>query len=768
MKENKPRRKIKIGRLIILSLMFIFFIVGGIGLGYVVGAIKNMPDWDPRKLQAAETTFIYDYKGQPVSKLHMLENREEVKLNRMPDHLKNAFLATEDSKFYDHFGVRIDAIARAVLANLVGGWGSEGGSTITQQLIKNAFFNKPEKTLERKIQELVLSLQLERNYTKNEILEMYLNRIYFDGGAYGVQAASQYYFDKNVEDLELHESAMLAGVVKSPARYSPFRHPEAAKERRSTVLDRMVTNNFISAAEANQAKEKPLAIERKESNTSTNKYQYFLDHVLDEGTEILEKTGKLENPQQAMFQGGLRIFTTLDPRIQEYAESVYAQDKYFPKGKSGKIIQSAIVVIDPRSGEIRAEVGGRKYEQKRGFNRAIAAKRQPGSAFKPIAVFAPALLKGFGPSTVLDDSPVTYNLGGSTWTPQNYDGKYLGPITMRTAVQRSINVYAVKLLELIGPNEGLRFAEEAGITTMISRGARNDLNLSMALGGLTNGVTPLELSTAFAIFANQGVYNKPYVITKITDKEGTVLYEHRPEQRVVMDPQNAYLMTSMLQAVLVSPGTGTGANFGRPAAGKTGTTSDYTNAWFVGYTPDLLAAVWMGYDNQNESMGRVSGGNYPAQIWKTVMAKAHEGIRVSNFDLPPGLSNITVCKQSGKIPNGLCPAEDQISEIFSQDKIPTEVCDLHVQAEICPESGKLATSYCPYRVTQVFVKRDIKGEGEEPADTLPQESCNLHGLDAIFPTLPIQSDSENTLLTPDDEKDKKNQNKHEMNGNWLN
>lgn len=729
-KGRRSRRRIKTSRLIILSLVLLVFVAGGIGLGYLVGAIKNMPDWDPNKLQAAETSYIYDYKGQLTTKLHATEDRENVSLSRIPEDLKNAFIATEDNRFNEHYGFRLDSIARATLANLTSGWGAEGGSTITIQLVNHAFFGQnKEKKLERKIQELILAVQMERKYTKDEILEMYLNRIYFNGGAYGVQAAAKYYYGKNVEDLNLAQSAILAGLVNSPARYSPINHPEAAKDRQALVLQRMVTNGYITQEQANEAKEAPLElVEKKPSNS--NQYQYFIDYVIEEGITILKQLDSVDNPEQAMHQQGLRIFTTLDTKIQTAAETVYADKKYFPPDKNGKPVQSAMVVMEAESGAIKALVGGRNNDSKRAFNRATDAKRQPGSAFKPVAVYAPALLKGFSPGTVLDDSPIIYN----NWSPKNYDGKYRGPITMRTAVQLSVNVYAVKMLELISPAEGLRFAESMGITTLVSQGPKNDLNLSMSLGGLTYGVTPLELTAAYAVFANQGVYNKPYAITKITDNDGQIIYEHRPEQRVVMDATNAFLMTHMLQSVMTSPGTGARAYFGRPSAGKTGTTNDDTNAWFVGFTPDLVAAVWMGFDEQNISMNNVYGGGYPGTIWKTVMTKAHAGLPARSFPTPPGLTYVNVCKESGKLPNGICPAESLMSEVVAEASVPTEVCDLHVQAEICPESRKLATPWCPTRVTEVFVKRSTGLEappGEPQPTDLPWEPCNLHGPQAI-------------------------------------
>lgn len=746
MEEKRPsrtsrrrRRKINLARFIWLFLLIGMVILGGIGVGYVAVAIKTMPAWDPEKLEPAQSSIIYDYQGNEVTRLYQVENREIVKLSRIPIHLQEAFIATEDDRFYEHHGVRPEAIARAVLVNIIEGYGSEGGSTITQQLVKNAFFNKPEKTLRRKIQEAILALRLERQYSKTEILEMYLNRIYFGEGAYGVQAAAKTYFGKNVENLTLSECALLVGLAKSPATYSPFRHPEAAKERRAIVLDRMVECQFITPTEAEKAKNEPLGVVTKKNSaagsSSSNTYQHFTDYVIEEASSILEKQGLYDNPQLALYQEGLRIYTTMDANLQRATEELYSQDKNFPPGKGDQIVQSAAVVLDPHTGGIRTIIGGRNYTQKRGFNRATDAKRQPGSAFKPIAVYAPALVKGFTPATVLDDVPVSYKVGNDIWTPSNYDGTYRGPITMREAIKHSVNIYAVKMLDLIGVSEGVRFAENLGISTLVKHGAKNDYNLSLALGGLTYGVSPLEMAAAYGTFANQGIYIKPYAIEKIEDQNHRLLYQHHSQQQVVMDPRSAYLLTSMLESVITSPGgTGQRAYFGRPAAGKTGTTSDDTNAWFVGYTSDLVAAVWMGYDNQSQSMRSVYGGNYPAPLWKAIMQKAHENIPPHDFTSPGGIVSVTICSRSGKLPGPACPAEDLVTELFPEEAVPTQTCDRHVTAEVCAESGKLATPYCPTRIIRSFIKPAPGASGNYSfPEQLLTEKCPLHGGGQILP-----------------------------------
>ncbi|NPV27867.1 MAG: penicillin-binding protein 1A [Firmicutes bacterium] len=730
------KRKISKGRLVVLILLLLGIVIGGLGCGLVVASLVTLPEWDPDKLDASQTSYIYDYKGELAYQLHEVENREDIKLSKIPPLIQQAVIATEDDRFYQHIGVNPLAIARAAVANVTSGFGSQGGSTITQQLVKQIYFSKGEKTLQRKIQEAILAIKLERQYTKDEILEMYLNRIYFGEGAWGIKMAAKTYFGKDLEKdrITLGEAAMLAGLIQSPGTYDPYKYPDAAKRRRAIVLSRMVELGYISPTDAHKASEEEFILNKNQVVKSAQRYQYFVDHVIDETDKILTALGTYDNPEDIIYKGGLKIYTTLDQKIQAAAEDVYSQDSYFPPSKKDKIVQSAMVVLDPHTGQIKAIVGGRNYAQKRGFNRATDALRQPGSSIKPITVYAPALVKGYTPATVLDDTLTSYKSAEGTWTPRNYDDTYRGLIRMRTAVQYSINTYAVKLLNQIGVGEGVKFAEQLGITSLVKSGPKNDVNLaSMALGGLTKGVTPLEMAGAYTAFANQGIYVKPFAITKIVDRNGKVLFENRVQQRRVMTPQVAYLMTNLLETVVQS-GTATSAQLDRPVAGKTGTTDDDSNAWFVGYTPDLLAAVWLGYDNQTESMRGVYGGNYAAKIWRAVMAKAHANIPPHTFTMPEGLTTVTVCAKSGLLPSALCPEKDLVQEIFPADNVPTQTCNVHVQAEICPESGQLATIYCPTKITGVFIKRTEPYSSEKPPldakEELPRQSCPLHGPNA--------------------------------------
>lgn len=720
--KKSKKRKLKFSRVALLILLLTGLSLLGVGCGYFAGAIATLPAWDPAKLAGSESTVIYDKYGRPAAKVFAEENRTPVPLAELPPYLPAAFIAVEDERFYEHFGVDIKAIGRALIANIKGGIGTEGGSTITQQLVKNAFLSS-EKTFKRKIQEAILALEVERRYSKEEILEFYLNRIYFGNGAYGIQTAAQLYFGKNAKELSLAESAMLAGIVKSPNNYNPLSNPELAKQRQELVLDLMVEHGKITPHEAARAKAEKLKL-NEGALTNTYRYPYFTDHVISETEAILQQQGLTrEASQNLVFRGGLKIYTSLNTQVQQKMEEVFANDSYFPPDQNGKQVQGAMVLLDHHNGEIQALVGGRKRggSQLRSFNRATQAKRQPGSAIKPIVVYVPALEKGYTTALVLDDVPATY--GSKTF--YNYDGRYRGLIPMRVAVQWSINTYAVNLLHLIGVDYGYEFAKKLGITSL---DPVRDRYLSLALGGITYGISPLEMAGAYAAFANQGIYIPPHAVRKIEDRNGNVLYEAHPQQRVVMSEQTAYIITDLLRTV-VRAGTGRRAQLNRPVAGKTGTTSGDVDAWFVGYTPEFTAAVWMGFDKE-EGMKGVYGGNFPAQIWQTVMQKATAGLPIREFRQPPGLVRATVCGKSGLLPNAFCPESDLISELFVQGTVPTQTCNVHVRAEICPDSGQLAGPYCPNRISGVFLKRPKpygKVKPEDAREELPTQVCTVHG-----------------------------------------
>ena len=612
-RKAPSKSKSNTGKRVVLSFFVIVAVmVTGIGCGFLTASMNTKPDL-ANDIRPPATSTIYDVNGNELANVHATENRMPVKIAQVPKNLQNAFVAVEDNRFYDHMGIDFRGILRAVWSNISGRTIAEGGSTITQQLAKNAYLTQ-ERTLKRKVQEVFLALQLERQYTKQEILELYLNQIYFGEGAYGVQAAAKTYFNKNVEDLTLNECAMLAGIPKSPNYYSPLTNLQAAQDRKATVLEQMVKYGYIDSQNASQAKKESLNLVSP-AQKETNEASYFIDYV----TQILiDKYGA-----DAVYKEGLKIYTTLDIDMQRAAEEAMQHlPTYMTDDNGVKQPQGALVCIDPHTGHIKAMVGGRGTDQ---FNRATMAERQPGSAFKPF-VFAAALENKFTPSTVIDDSPLKIG----SWAPQNYTRTFSGKVSLRKVAEQSLNVPTVKIAQKLGIEKPIYYAQEMGISTFVMEGPQNDKNLSTALGGLTKGVTPLEITSAYGTFANKGVHVSPVAIVKILDRNGKVLEEATAEQRSVISEASASELTGMLEGV-IQHGTGTRANIGRPAAGKTGTTSDYHDAWFVGYTPDLVAGVWIGNDN-NTSLNGMGGGNQPAEIWKMFMVKASKDIPVHGFD----------------------------------------------------------------------------------------------------------------------------------------
>ncbi len=741
--SKKQKRKLNIFRVFIMIFLLFTFIAGGAGIGFLMGIIRNLPDYKPDKGPDWElTTFVYDSQAKKVAELHGSENRIPVEFEKIPQDLKNAFIAIEDNDFYNHFGVNPMAILRAFWVNLRKGYKAQGGSTITQQLAKNAFLKNPEKTYKRKIQEALLAIQLERTYTKDEIFEFYLNTIYFGHGANGVQAAAQTYFGKDVSELTLAESALLAGIANAPGRYSPFKDREAAKNRRAVVLNKMVELKIISKEEAETAKKEPIKLADLKQKR-TYKYPYFMDHVIEEAERLLKENGRDEIE---LYTGGLKVYTTLNQQIQQTIEEVYNNPENFPEVETDKPIQSAMVVIDPQTGAIQGLIGGREHVTKRGLNRATQLKRQPGSSIKPIAVYAPALESGLSPGTVVDDVPVSYPIPNQEdYEPSNYDGHYRGLITLREAVRWSVNIAAVKFLDQIGVTTGYDFAKNLGLPLL-----KTDRNLSLALGGLTKGVSPLDMAAAYAAFANKGIYIEPYAITMITDSGGKVLVENKPRKKIAMSETTAYLMTNILTTVVKdSEGrTGTGwraAIPGWPVAGKTGTTQlpkkvaekiGYTkgnkDAWFAGYTPELAGVVWMGYDitDKEHFLKRVYGGKYPALIWKAVMEKALKDKEPKQFERPQNIVEAAIDSKSGLLPSKLTPEKYIQTELFAKGTVPQKVSDVWVEAEVCAESGKLPSPFCPDIITGVFLKRPIPYTGdkkvEDAALEVPREVCDIH------------------------------------------
>lgn len=573
---------------------------------------------------------FYDNENTVIYTTASAEHRLPVKLDKIPKHVQAAFVSIEDNRFYEHSGIDYRGTFRALVSNIMG-QEVQGGSTITQQLAKNAFLTQ-ERTLSRKVKEAFLARQLENKYTKDEILNMYLNQIYFGEGAYGVESASLKYFGKHVQDISLAEAAALAAIPKSPNYYDPMENPKANKERRDIVLDQMVKYGHITQADAQKAKAEDVKIRKEESSGKTKDLRsYFFDYI---SQQIIDKYGA-----DALYKGGLKIYTTLDSSLQSKAESSirYLPDIWTNDPDHLTQPQVGLVAIDPTNGYIKAMVGGRGQDK---FNRAVLAQRQPGSAFKPF-VYLTAMDNGMNAATMVDDKPL--QIGG--WAPQNSSGSFHGTVTLRTALSRSYNIPAIRVALKVGTTKVMNMAKACGITTLVEDGPYTDNNPAMALGGLTKGVSPLEMAAGYGTIANNGVYNQPVSIIKIVDRNGKVIFEHKHSPKQVVSAKAAYQTTDMLKDVLIS-GTAGGSGIGRPAAGKTGTTDDSKDAWFVGYTPNLSCAVWVG-DDRNRSMGSMYGSGAPLSIWHDFMLKAVQEIPYADFTRPAGAVT-PVAKDIGK------------------------------------------------------------------------------------------------------------------------
>ena len=638
MPEAKPPGRRRLRRLALIVGLALLVVVST-GAAAVLWAFtvlhRSLPSVTALEtIQPLQGTQVFDENDEPISE-YQVERRIFVPLPSIPRALRDALIATEDKRFYSHFGLDPIGILRALYQNYRRGRFAEGGSTITQQLTKVLFLT-PDKSLERKLKEAVLALELERRYSKDRILEMYLNQVYFGQGAYGVEAAARTYFGKPVSDLELGEAALLAGLPRAPSAYSPFDHPAAAKRRRDVVLNRMVDAGLLKPADAKRIAASDLGLLPPERRRTSG--QYFLDYV----QQALEaKFGA-----DMVFKGGLHAYTSLSPSMQLMAEQSLRDGLRAVEARSSgpgtDHPEGAILTMDPPTGYIKAMVGGFDFFRSE-FNRAVAARRQPGSAFKPF-VYVAAVEAGFTPATVIDDSPVTYPLGrnGKPWKPDNYDRKFRGPTTLQQAVEESINVVTVKLQERIGVDRTIRVARRVGISSPLNA------DLTLALG--TSDLSLLELTSAYSALANQGVWVEPTAIRYVTDAQGKLLFEGVPQGTEAMAPAVAYVITHMLEGV-VERGTGQGANvLGRAIAAKTGTSNDYSNAWFIGFTPHVVTGVWVGYDRPR-SLGRdETGSRVAVPIWTSYMSKVLTHTAKEDFPVPDGVTVVLVDED----PSGEC------------------------------------------------------------------------------------------------------------------
>lgn len=947
-KQNKKKRKfsfLKSLKIFLVLLLLIVIIAGGALAGIVISIIKDAPEIDPTKINASlsQTSTIYDSNEKLIEKIDTGEYRTFVSLDKMPQHLQDAFIAIEDERFEEHRGVDPKGIAASMVENFQHGGIKRGASTITQQLVKNVYLSN-EQTVTRKIKEAYLALQVEKVLHKDQILEAYLNRNFFGQNAAGVQEASQTYFSKDVGDLTLAESALFAGIVKSPTQYQPFLRikpqeynsntqssigemnvlgekymlvfNEESVKRQELVLKKMLDLGKITQAEYDQALEEDIKTALKPGQKKlTDITSYFTDYVKTQviNTLVEELDYSKEDAEETLYKGGLKIYSTIDLSLQEELEDVYENfaqvilgntsrfrspilvdwslnsygnvidedgktifykksnildedfnliinrnnfsiddngdiiiddnrltpypkhidiadyytidenknlvthtvgsfdiseddfkvnenkeiviaksfldnnsdfsdidsngnllisEKYFYLSKEGIVQpQSATVVLDYKSGQIKAIVGGRDVEGNRILNRATNSQRQPGSVIKPLSAYLPALDNGYTAGSAIDDLPYS---GGSSqsWQPRNNYRGFKGMRTLRSAVEDSGNIPSIKTVEDIGIPTSISYLEKLGIinqkdgekdnfVTAAEDPKRNDENFSaLGLGGMTNGLTPLEVTAAYGAIANDGVYKEPIAFTHILDKDGDVLFENTPKETTVVSPQIAYIMADVLRTH-VSNGIGRNAQLNNMVtAGKTGTTQNRADIWFVGFTPYYATGVWIGNDSPKITLNQDS--MTAASFWKHIMDKAHEGLESkSSFNRPDGIVSASICTQSGKRPTNLCSQDPRNvikTEIFAQGTVPTQSCDVHVSLTVDTSTGKIANQYCPsYLISsRVFIKRTPpyypwNHSGIIPRDyayNAPTSICDVHGPNTMQP---IEEEIDNDEDIEDDE-----------------
>jgi 1A family penicillin-binding protein len=598
------------GTLLGMTMLASSVVAGGlVGLAL---SFRNLPDVRVlRNYVPSETSYIYDVKGTMLASLHDEANREVVDFNKISPNLKRAVLAIEDSYFFSHHGINPPSVARAFLANLEEGRTVEGGSTVTMQLVKNLFLD-PRRTINRKVAEAVLALRLEQVFTKDQILELYLNQVYWGHNNYGAETAAMSYFNKHASELTLSEAAMMAGIIQAPEDYSPFVNLEVAKKRQATVLSRMQELGWITAQEAANAKAQPLKLGQITAFASSQS-PYITDAVVQ---ELSDRFGR-----DAVLKGGMRIQTTVDLNLQRTAEETVRQGIASIQGQGIYADQMALVAVDPRTHFVKAMVGGVDYSKSQ-FNRAIQALRQPGSAFKPFVYYTAFATGQYTPDSTISDTPVSYPDGDGYYTPQNYDGSFYGPISIRKAVSLSRNIPAIRLGQEFGINRVIEVCRTLGIKSPM------EPVTSLPLGAVD--LTPLEMAGAYATFANGGWQSPTTTIVQVTDSKGNVLLDNTPKPQLVLDPWAVAALNDVMQSVVTS-GTATAAQLGRPTAGKTGTTSSERDIWFSGYVPQLATAVWVGNDDYSPLGVGATGGTYVAPIWRNFMLKALDGVPVETF-----------------------------------------------------------------------------------------------------------------------------------------
>ena len=813
--------------LMVLGILAIGVIGASAGIGVFKGIIDTAPSIENIDVTPTGfSTFVYDLEGNQIGKLIAQDsNRIPVAKDMIPENLAHAFVSIEDERFYEHNGIDIKGIIRAAYVGVSNGFRfTEGASTITQQLLKNNVFTNWTKEdgfmdkIKRKIQEQYLAIELTKTMSKDDVLVNYMNTINLGQNTLGVQAASLRYFNKSVNTLTLSECAVIAGITQNPSKFNPISHPDNNAQRREKVLNNMLEQGYITQTEYDEAmaddvysRIQIVNAEVEEDSVNT----YFVDALTDDIMEDLMATGNYTETQAytLLYSGGLKIYATQDPHVQEICDEAFSNEENYPEGtrwqlgyelttqdsngnfenystemyrqyfkemdssfnllyssqeaaydaieqykaavmEPGEEVygenitltpqpQVSIVIEDQSTGYVVAMVGGRgQKEASRTLNRATDSKRQPGSTFKIVAVYAPALdSAGLTLATVMNDAPFNYANGRpvNNW----WGSEYRGLNSLRTGIAQSMNIIAVKTLTQITPQLGFDYLKNFGFTTLVEReeitvGGKtqvfSDIQQSLALGGITKGVTNEELTAAYASIANGGTYIKPKLYTKVLDHDGNVILDNTaPQSRQVIKETTAWLLTDAMVDVVTS-GTGASVNFGNMAiAGKTGTTSDYNDVWFSGYTPYYTASVWTGYDNNAKLQKGNGERNLAKKLWRAVMSKVHEDLPSQSFQVPSGIVTATVCSQSGKLPiPGLCDGTLK-TEYFAEGTVPTESCDVHYQGMVCPYSNLPACDTCPFKVEGVLTMTPVEdpslqqGSGTEAPAMATQEVTNEDG-----------------------------------------
>jgi len=697
-----PRPASRVWRTVRLVLTFGVCFGAGLALAAWTMVCRGGACPDPRQLDQfapAQTSKLYAADGRFISELG-LERRTLVPLKEIPRSVQDAFIITEDKRFYQHRGIDWVRVFGAAAHNVVSGGFGQGFSTLTMQLARNAFPEKisREKTLVRKLREVKVALQIEQLYPKDKILELYLNQIYLGNGAYGVETAAQRYFGKSVRDVNLAEAATLAALPKAPERYNPRRYPERAIQRRNTIIGLMRNESVVNDEQARLAQAYPLDLARR--SDAGELAPYFVEWVRQ---QLEEQFG------EKLYTEGYKIFTTLDIDVQQAAErNLERQLRAIEAGKYGvwkhityeeyiariggegensetsPYLQGALVAMDPRNGAVRALIGGRDFDDSK-FDRATQALRQPGSTFKPI-VYADAIHHGLSAAHLLDDSPLVMpQIGGTDWTPQNYDLKFMGVIPLREALYLSRNLATIRLGIELGPQSVIDMARKLGITTPIPPYP------SIFIGSAD--VYPIEMIAAYSAFATLGVRTAPHGIVRVEDAKGHVLWEGSPLRYEVLSREEAWLMVSMMKDVLTKgSAAGIGASgFKIPAAGKTGTTNDYTDVWFIGYTPDLLTGVWMGFDRPQKIQANAQGGRLAAPAWQSFMTEVYQRRPMPpDWPRPEAIITRQVDDSTGLLRNPFCPLSVVVNEYFIEGTEPTKECDVHTPFGAAPRADSLA------------------------------------------------------------------------------